>query len=236
MLALNRRTARQPANHDPWAVGAIFLLAPLLVLTLHPQKSEVVISALVPGVVMLAIAAWSTSSQHASATARSVFAGVVTTLVLLFFVHTQVPPAYTPANYAELRQVNTIADRVFARARAGGLKELRVGVDYITDCLDAQVLRVICYERHRVLLPMHMTLPTGIAEPGEAVVMARLAESDFVFVTEDAPPGGYPYDRKLADMRVQVRAWCDANLRAAETFTLPGRRMVLYQRPALPLP
>jgi hypothetical protein len=66
--------------------------------------------------------------------------------------------------------------------------------------------------------------------------MSRLAESDFVFVTREAPPGGYPYDRKLATMRPEVRAWCERHLQAAEQFTLFGRRMVLYQHRDLPLP
>ena len=235
-LAITRSKVRQPANKDAWVVGAVFLLSPALVLTLHPQKSEVVVSALAPGVILLAIAAWATAAQKASNSARSVFATVVTVVTLLFFVRTQVPPAFTPAALAEIRQVNTIADRVFARARAAGLREPKVAVDYITDSLDGQVLRVITYERKRVWLLFDMTLPTGIGEPTEAVVMERLARSDFVFLTEAAPVGPYPFDRKLAELNPQLRAWCESHLQAAERFTLYGRRMVLYQRRNLPLP
>jgi hypothetical protein len=79
-----------------------------------------------------------------------------------------------------------------------------------------------------------MTLPTGTGEPADALVMERLAQSDFVFLTEEAPAGHHPFDRKLATMRPQVRAWCEANLRPAERFTLFGRRMVLYQRREIP--
>lgn len=235
-LALMRGGERHPAVRDLGVIGGLFLFAPALVLILHQQKSEVVVSALVPGAVLLVIALWMLAARRARPAALTAFAAVTTVMVLLYFTRTQVPPAYTPAQLADIRQVNTIADRVFARARSGGLKELRVGVDYITDCLDAQVLRVVCYERHRVLFPVNMTLPTGIAEPAEAVVMARLAESDFVFLTEEAPAGSFPYDRKLETMRPQVRAWCETNLRPAERFTLFGRRMVLYQRREIPTP
>ena len=81
-----------------------------------------------------------------------------------------------------------------------------------------------------------MTLPNGIAAPTEEEVFARLALSDFVFLTEEAPAGGYPFDQKLAALRPKLRAWCETNLRMAERFTLFERRMVLYQRREIPFP
>jgi hypothetical protein len=225
-----------------WVVGAVFLLAPATVLVLHVQKSEVVISALVPGAVTLAAALWATAAQRTSETARAGLAALAAAVALGLFARQQFTPAFSPAQLADLRQVNTFADRIHARTQAlprrpgEAQPRPRVAVDHITDALDAQVLRVVIYERHRVLVPFEMLLPTGIAEPTEAEVSARLGGSDFVFVTEDDTAGPYPFDRKLAALRPQVRAWCEANLRPAERFTLLGRRMVLYQRRDLPFP
>lgn len=216
--------------------GLIFLLAPAVVLTLHQQKSEVVVSALAPGIVLLVVAAWSWAARRATERALGVGAAVLASATLAFFTRQQVSAVHSPAVQHDLRLVNSLADEIFRRIRAGNLQEARVAVDYITDALDAQVLRVVWYERHRVLLPINMTLPTNIAEPDEATVFARLRESDFVFLTEEAAPGPYPYDRKLAALRPQLRAWCDANLRVANQFTLFGRRMLLYQRREIPFP
>ncbi|MEO6246383.1 MAG: hypothetical protein ABIQ12_13190 [Opitutaceae bacterium] len=235
-LALLRFGERQQLNRAPAIIGAFFVLAPALVLTLHQQKSEVVVGALAPGVVTLTTALWLLAARRATDKSLGGFAAVITVLGLGVFTRMQVPPAHTPAQRQEFGQVNTIADRIFTRGQAAHLPETRVAVDYITDCLDAQVVRVICYERHRVWLPFNMTLPTGIAEPAEAEVFARLALSDFVFLTELAPAGGFPFDQKLAALRPQLRAWCEANLRPAERFTLFGRSMVLYQRREIPLP
>jgi hypothetical protein len=218
ILSFLRGRARIDSDRAGGWLGAVFLLSPALVLTLHEQKSEVVISALVPGVILLGATLWIIAAQR------------------VFFIRTQVPPAFPPGVIAEARIVNSLADEIYRRARAGGLDELRVAVDYITDSLDAQVLRVICYERQHTLVAINMTLPTGIAEPSEETVMSRLKESDFVFLTADAPVGSFPYDRKLAAMRPQLRAWCDAHLRIANEFTLFGRRMILYQRRDLPFP
>ncbi|MDP3073406.1 MAG: hypothetical protein Q8N18_24150 [Opitutaceae bacterium] len=220
-----------------WAVGALFLAAPGIVLTLHQQKSEVVVGALAPGVIVLVAAAWHTLARAVPGhrPLRLVGAGVALA-ALTFFTQRQLRPVFNAATRAEFRQVTALADTIFRRSRAASLPESRVAVDHITDALDAQVIRIICYERHRVWLPFNMTLPTGIAEPTEAEVMARLALSDFVFLTDEAPEGSYPFDRKLAVLRPQVRAWCERHLRAAERFTLFGRRMVLYQRREIPFP
>lgn len=219
-------------------VGLIWLFAPAVVLLLHQQKSDVVVSALAPGVVLLVIALW-LHAASAPAERRPVAAiatsGVVCSLILAFFVQRQLRPADDPTTFAHIRQVNTIADTVFARIQAAGLARVAIGVDYITDCLDARVLRVLCYERKRAWLPLEATLPLGIAEPEHREVLARLERSHFVFLTEEGPDGLYPYDRKMIALRPELRSWCEANLVLIQRFDLLDRRMALYQRPEIAL-
>jgi hypothetical protein len=230
-----RKTPVTSAARTAWLVGAIFFLAPTIVLTLHRQKSEVVVSALVPGLVLLVAALWINVARSVTRPRVAAIASLLlTSAALVFFAQRQLRPAFDPAALAHIRQVNTIADLIHDRIAAAKLTRPRIGVDYVTDCLDAEVLRVICYERKRVWLPLDMTLPLGIAEPTEDAVMQRLAVTDFMFLTDEAGPGLYPFDRKLIAMRPQLRAWCEANLRACEHFELLGRRMTLYQRREIP--
>lgn len=234
---LLRSRDRERAGREGWVIGAVFLLAPALVLTLHQQKSEVVVGALAPGVFLLVTAAWLALTGRGPASRPQCALGAALAAgALAFFTVQQTRPGYDAALQVDIRRVNTSADQVFARARAAGLKEPRIAVDYITDCLDAQVIRVICYERQKVWVPFEMTLPISIAEPPVAEVMARLARSDFVFLTEEAPPGNFPFDHTLATLRPSLHAWCDAHLRAVDRFPLFGRRMVLYQRREIPFP
>lgn len=234
-LVFARRSGERFAAARPAAVlGALFLLAPALVLAIHRQKSDVVLSALAPGAVLLTVALWLALARQGNPRRTWLAAAAVAGVIGLFFTQRQLRPAYDPTTLAHIRQVNTLADLIHARVTAGKLTAPRVAVDHVTDGLDAQVLRVICYERHRVWLPLDMTLPTGIAEPAETEVLSQLARSDFVFLTEEAPPGTYPFDRKLEAMRPQLRAWCETHLRATERFALFGRRMVLYQRREIP--
>jgi hypothetical protein len=230
-------------DRAPWIFGALFLLAPALVLTLHKQKSEVVVGALAPGVVTLVVALWLTATRRGtdgpswSPVGRGIVSASVVAAAFVVFAQRQLAPAYDAATLADIRQVNTLADYVFAHARAAKLPQANIAVGNVTDSLDGQVLRVICYERHHVWMGFQMSLPTGIAEPTTALVFERLTASDFVFLdADDAPVGPYPYDQKLAALRPQLRAWCDTHLRPVKAFTLFGRPAVLYQRPEIPFP
>jgi hypothetical protein len=241
--------------------GSLFLFGPALVLTLHPQKSEVVLSALVPGVVLIVIGVWAavgraidvgvtapatsrSSAPRASnplvqgAAPRSQVASIPPWLPLVatigalgYFGYRQFVTFEGPEAMDQFRQVNAIADYVVDQADAAKLPVIRVAVDHITDALDAQVLRIVCYERRHVWKDWDMKLPTGIAEPDTATVEQRVAESDFVFLTDDdSSYAGLPYDKKLAALRPQLRAWCAAHLVAVRHFTLRGHAVTLYQR------
>lgn len=232
-----RRTGpiAQPSAH--WFLPALFIFAPLLVLTLHAQKSAVVLGIFAPGVIGLIAALW----LHLGAMPRHPLllpgtALLATALCAGFFLHRQQTDAYDPLGRSQLRRVTTFGPELAARAAAAGLRTPRVAVDYITDALDAQVLRVTTYEKEQRWVPFEMTLPISIAEPTEAEVWSRLERSDFVFLTEHSPTDYYPFERTLAPLRPRLHAWCRTHLLEVEHFTLLGRRMVLYQRREIPLP
>lgn len=220
-------------------LGAAFLLAPAVILTLHPQKSDVVLSALVPGLVLLILAVWlgvvrRGRSGRAAAKPMGWLAAAATIAALVYFGRCQFSQGEDPAVVANLRQVNGLADYIFAQSEAAKLQRPKVAVDYITDAFDGQVLRVVCYERHHVWIDFDMRLPTGITAPDTALVKRRVAQSDFVFlIADDQLFGGFPYDRKLLELRPQLRAWCNAHMRAVRHFTFWGHPMTLYERRGL---
>jgi hypothetical protein len=226
-----------------WMIpSALFTLVPLLVLTLHNQKSSIVLSILVPGVVALLLGAWAWLagfSRTAGAPVRSnrwraVAAGGAMLWAAAHFIAAQTAAAPGAALAGDARTVNRLADTIFAASARAGLASPRVGVDRVTDALDGQVLRVICYERHRVWVPFSMMLPTGIAREREAVILDHLAQSDFMFLDESADStGGFPFDQEMRELRPQTEAWCRERLRFVERFTLAGRTWALYARPEL---
>ena len=235
-LGRNEKSARADAPRAWWSVSLFFLFAPALVLTLHQQKSLIVLGALVPGVIGLILTLWAGLQRRARAAwpAWLVAIGIVGASGW-YFTGKQTAPAYDAGFAADARKVNALADYLYARAHAAGLANPRIGVDQVTDCLDGQIMRVICYERKKVWEPFVMTLPTGIWKEKEEVLFTRLAESDFVFLTDDGPAGSWPYDQQMASLRPQTHAWCDGHLQLVERFTIFGKHMALYQRREIPL-
>ena len=214
-------------------LGPVFLLAPALVLGAQPVKSFVVLSALLPGAVVTVLAGWHRLLPRvprrlpALVAASSLLAGGG-----FFAAHMGRNPN-TPELEAGARQVLALSDLIYARARAAGLPAPRLGCDQVTDCLDAQVLRVICYERHGVWIPFQMTMPLGIARAPEALIMERLRDSDFLYITVSGPMTGYPWDQELRAMVPATKAWCDAHMRQIAECDLFGQHVLLYQRPDL---
>lgn len=144
-------------------------------------------------------------------------------------------PARAAGFEASTRKVNALADYFYDTQLKAKLVNPRLGADQVTDSLDGQIMRVLCYERHKVWVPFIMTLPTGIMEEKPEVLMERLRQSDFMFLTERMPSeGAWPYDRQMRRLYPQLKAWCEQNLKPVETFPLFDRQMMLYQRRDLP--
>jgi hypothetical protein len=79
-----------------------------------------------------------------------------------------------------------------------------------------------------------MTLPTGIGREDPKLYWERLANSDFVILTESGNEGTWPYDRQLAGMRGETLAWAQEHMRHVESFDLEQTRMALFERMDLP--
>jgi hypothetical protein len=216
-------------------LGATFLFAPLVVLTLHSQKSVPVLSILLPGACVLVLGAWRFLVERTSTRTVSFIAGAMLLLGGLIGVRQLATPDRPSGFNVSARKVNELADYFYRTQVDAKLAAPRIGVDQITDAFDGQIMRVLCYERHKVWVPFMMTLPTGIMEEKPELLMERLAQSDFMLVTEQMPGDGqWPYDRQMRRLYPQIKIWCEQNLRPVTSFRVFDREMVLYQRRDLP--
>jgi hypothetical protein len=242
-LAPRRAAPAEPterANRDWLFLGLAFLFLPALVLSVHKQKSEFVLGVLVPGVILLLGWLWSALRPRALAAFGSPRLAAATTAVLAtaavlaggkFFLERQLWQPHDEQFLAGARRVNQLADYFRAKSGSAGLETPCIGVDQVTDCLDAQIMRVVCYERSKVWMSYRMPLPTGILEEKDETIFEHLAQCDFVLLTDELPGNGYwPYDHQMRRLYPELRNWCDRNLRVVESFPIFGRSMTLFER------
>lgn len=239
-----RPSPARPIDWDWLFYSLAFFSVPALVLCLHKQKSNVVLGVLVPGVILLIGWFWSVLWPRAASVLRTHPQGrlgpvVLVTMSLIaggkFFLDRQLWQPHAPEFIEGARRVNHLADYIFEQARAAKLTAARIGVDQVTDAFDAQIMRVVCYERKQVWMNYQMPLPTGILEAKDELIMEQLAQCDFVLLTDQMlGHGHWPYDRQMRRLYPVVKAWCEAHLRHVETFPIFGRQMSLYQRRDLP--
>lgn len=218
--------------------GLAFLLVliPGTVLVLHSQKSHLVVGILLPGIAALTTSAWAGLGRLVGGNVRGTLALALVAVATgaagawHYYRGLSVSP-HQLEFVASAHKVNALADYIHATARAAKIETPRIGVDQVTDSLDAQITRVVTYERHGVWVPFMMTLPTGIAEDRDEHLFRQLADSDFVFLTDEmSGEGTWPFDRQMRRLYPRLKAWCEANLRRVEVFTLFDRQMSLYQR------
>ncbi len=224
-----------------------FLLLPAAVLCFHRQKSEYRPGVLVPGVLLvllvvglgLALAPdgfqpWNRGLAAAAGPApwlRSLSAGGI------FFPQRQVSPPTAP------RSSPTICHgqghrRLHLRHRdaPGTSTNPYIAVDQVVDFMDAQILQVICYERHRASgCRLNCSCPTASSRTRTRSFLNRLKLCDYFLLTDNMPGNGYwPYDRQMRRLYPELKAWCEAHLRHTQTFFLFDREMSLYERPDNP--
>lgn len=229
------RLRRSPAQLRPrWTpdlwIGLVFFAAPLVVLTLHQQKSEVVLGILSPGAVLIALAVVRRFTPPDRSASWLAAGGVF--VALAFFGYHQAQAKNDPAFSHEARRLLQLSDAIYDASIQAGLARPRIATDEITDYLDAQILRVVCYERRGRWIPYEMTLPTGIAAATEEDIMQRLRQSDFVFLTTTGSRGTWPFDEQMRRLQPQLLEAAGAFTPAGQ-YELFGRKLSLHVRPGV---
>lgn len=243
-LALSgRRRPDVKLDRDGLFLALAFFVLPGLVLSLHRQKSEFVLGVIAPGAVLLVVWAWMQlwrKIDFSGAPPWRRFAPLALALVALacgarYYVARQLWMPHPPGFLAHAEKVNQLADHIFHSARTAGLANPIIGVDQIVDFIDAQILRVICYERHGVWVNFVIQLPDSILTSSDESQLYRLKLCDFVLLTEKMPGDGYwPYDKQMRRLFPQLKFYCEENLRPVALIEIFDREMSLYQRREIP--
>lgn len=232
-ILINKRNIKvKQIDYTFFYFGLLFLLAPAFVLSIHPQLSSVVISALCPGVVVVIIAIWTLfyTDDNKKIFLNNLFCYIILTISCSFYLQRQTRVSVDEYKNKEYRKVVECTDLIEANSKLHHIDNARIAVNFISDAFDAQIMRVMVYEHNHKWLSFIMTLPTGIFEPSKQQILTQLSISDFVYFTDTPIVNGYPFDKKLFEMRNEVKLWCDKNMFVIKDFNYFGKHIVLYER------
>lgn len=223
-------------------IGIAFFLSPLITLSLHKQISSVVLGILTPGIILFTMsflapmfAAWERKSALVQYNRGiAIFVIATLTLGLSNYSFRMLNPPYSKEFISESKELNLVVDVIYDKIINSGLKEPKIASDQVTDFLDAQIFRVMIYERKNVWLPLVMTLPTGIFKEDPQLLLNRLYQSDFVFLTDStAIAGAFPYDKQMRILYPELQRYCESNMKLVGKFHFFGRDVSLYSKPSL---
>lgn len=231
-------------DRDWLFTGLAFFFLPAVILCLHRQKSAYVLGILVPGLFLLLLWFWAamircieTTSHHESKVRW--YAPVALLLTLLsgsgYFLYRQIPSPHSQEFLNANHNIRRFADKIHSASLTPELAEPYVGFDRISDSFDGVVLRLMCYERHKVWIPIRVMLPINILEIADEDLLDRLQRCHLFVLTDEMPGHGHwPYDRQMVKSRDFLQTWCDQHLVKIDEFRFLDRQMSLYQRPNLP--
>ncbi len=227
--------AETKVGRTAWPVVLAFLVAPAVILLIHPEKTPQTLNIMVPATAWAIVLAWIHLAGRVGRRAVRVVCAAVALAGAGLFARAQLRNPYSPETESEFRSVNTISDYLYFRAQESGLSRPRVAVTRIFDGLIAESFEMVGRERHGTRLRFIAMLPGGLQSRETSYIMARLADSDFVCLVTRGPLV-WPFDRQMESMTPTLKEWCDRNLRRDGDVNAAEFSVTVYERPSLSRP
>jgi len=212
--------------------GIYFLLPPLILLSLETQTSEVVLSILIPGLLLIILSVlcplfkWGLTN---GSNYINYFCLISVVFIVIHFGWGLIRQPYDVKYMQSVEEINQIAHLVYQVSEERNVKNIKIGADRITDHLDAQILRVVIYEKIGVLLPLEMTLPTGIFHITDEKIIDQLKKTD-IYIETIAPKlvEGFPYDLDMQANFEKIHQYCLENMNLVKSTNIFGRSISIY--------
>jgi hypothetical protein len=220
---------------DIFKVGLAFIVAPLMILACEKQVSYVVLSILSPGLVLVLLSIslpLLEALQNKFVKLTSLWVAFLCALSLGIFTQNCLSFKTSPRAEQEIldsKRINAVVNYIYELALKKERGNLKIGIDRITDFMDAQILRVVVYEQRGKWFNFDMTLPTGLAEENDQLIFGKLSESDIVFLS-DSPTNipTYPFDKQMIRLAPKIREYCDENFVKVARLDAKGLSFNMY--------
>jgi hypothetical protein len=239
---LNKRPAARPTGTSlishPLVLQALFLvcaiLAPLTALTMDISKSPVVGSIVGIPVALLVVQIIAALTENLPADLSRVL-GVVAALMFAIGAFKILDKGVTHSFANQFRpsidRLVQASDYMVKFSADHGWDAPYFSCDTISGWYNNGTLNCIAYEHYAKLMDFRLMLGNVIYQIDRATAMSDVANSDFVLLSDPYSISGYPFTESIAKYWPDLKAWCDQNMMAVDSFPFIGQILHLYVRP-----
>lgn len=235
-LAFWRRRTAAAVSAPGWALAALALLVPWLVLTANTAKSPLVASALVGALLWVCLLPLIRSAGAWPAWAiRSVAAvGLVAGVTVVLCSHCRREPRLGRSD-ADRRQIVALHDDLARHALSQGWATAVISSDTVVDYLPPNTLGVPAFERQGLSLHVDRGLGAKIFAVSDEEAHSTVEQSHFVLLRdgESLTNAALPAREDLARRGPWMREYCRTRMQPVGTYPMLGGAFTLYARPSL---
>jgi len=220
-------------------IGIIFFVAPFSVLVMQKEASLAVISIFSSSIILIILSIILPNLNINRPIKKNYLNRIFYIIIGIVFINYSfniLKPQHSDKFISSAKEVDKIADQIFQISKTENRGDLKIATDRITDYLDAQILRVVIYERNGVWLPLEMTLPSGIFSISKNEIINRLVRSDIVILTNEPNiESGFPFDLDMQKNKIVIQQFCIENLQFIESKEVFNRNISIYVKKGLRL-
>jgi len=214
-------------------VGLIFLISPILVLSLESETQNAVLSIISPGVVIfflsLLVPCYLETEKIKPMLTR-ILAIPLTIFATLCLTYSN----FTFKSFDDFKKnadkVNEITDFIYDYSKNTNHRT-KIATNRIVEFLDANILTTSIYERHGEWISLEGALPIGNLKAKTTEILTRLRESDLVFsIEEPSISRGFPSELQMQDLQNKFQEIYQEQFKVISKIEVFGKKITIYQR------
>jgi hypothetical protein len=212
------------------------LLAPMAILTMDVAKSPVVANVMVAPLVWLAVLSLVRFPRGSVVPGFEGILALFAVAVLSLGIRNQVK-AYDADRFMsrhrqDVEKIESMDDLIAERSRAGHLQSITIFNNRISDYLNAEVCRLMTYERHGYFVNVGDQF-SSLLEVPQSEIFKQLGECEFAMISRcDRHAAGYdyPFNHEMEQLEPKVQAICQQTMDKIGVYRIFDYEVIVFAR------
>lgn len=216
-----------------YIVGFVFLISPIIILSFESETQNAVLSILTPGVLVFFLGLIIPCYLELEMLKKTLAKKLLIALTILSLITFTSSNRHFP-NFNEFSlnafKINEIADYIFKYSTENNLST-KIATNRIVEFLDANIQKIVIYERHGRMISLEGALPIGNLAAATSEILNRLEGSDLAFSIESPLISrGFPSELQMQALQENFQKIYQAKFRLVSSIDVFGNQLKVYER------